>query len=246
MNISLGLCSVTFRRLDVPAVLAAVGHAGLDGVEWGADVHCPDPATARSVRSATAEAGRRVFSLGSYFRAEGEDFTETLETAVALGAPRVRVWAGSRGSAESDTAHRNTVVRQLRNAADAAAEAGVVVALEYHRNTLTDTLDGTHALLEEVGRENLGVYWQPNVDQPDDDALRHLRALLPWLRGAHCFSWWPFDTRLPLAAREGLWRGAMDILGGSGVPVDVMFEFVPDDASEALVRDAEWLRGVLG
>ena len=243
-DLTLGLCSVTFRHLDVPGVLAAATGAGLAGIEWGSDVHCPDPATALEVRRLTEAAGLRVLSLGSYHRAEShdDDFRPVLDTALALGAPRIRVWAGTRGTEASSPAHRARVIRGLRDAADAAAEAGVVLALEYHRNTLTDTLESTQALLEEVDRDNVGVYWQPNVDQPAEEALRHLEALLPRLSGVHCFSWWPFDARLPLEAREDLWLGAVDVLHGADEPVEVMFEFVREDAPAALTRDAAWLR----
>jgi len=86
------------------------------------------------------------------------------------------------------------------------------------------------------------VYWQPNVDQPAEEALRHLEALLPRLSGVHCFSWWPFDARLPLEAREDLWLGAVDVLRKADEPVEVMFEFVHEDAPAALTRDAAWLR----
>jgi len=246
-DLTLGLCSVTFRHLDVPGVLTAASLAGLDGVEWGSDVHCPDPATALEVRRLTEAAGLRTLSLGSYHRAEGhdDDFLRTLDTALALGAPRIRVWAGTRGTEASDPTHRAQVTRRLRDAADAAEDSGVALALEYHRNTLTDTLESTLALLEEVDRANVGVYWQPNVDQSADDAVRHLEALLPWLRGVHCFSWWPFDSRLPLEAREDLWLGATEVLLGADEPVDIMFEFVPEDSPEALMRDAAWLRRAL-
>ncbi|SEB46786.1 sugar phosphate isomerase/epimerase family protein [Arthrobacter woluwensis] len=245
---TLGLCSVTFRHLDVPGVLAAATDAGLAGIEWGSDVHCPDPAAAREVRRLTDAAGLRVLSLGSYFRADShdDDFRPVLNTALALGAPRVRVWAGALGTDASDPAHRTRVTQGLRDAADAAADAGVELALEYHRNTLTDTLDSTLMLLDEVDRANVGVYWQPNVDQPTEDALHHLEALLPRLSGVHCFSWWPFDARLPLEAREDLWLGAAEVLRGAGRPVDVMFEFVPEDSPEALTRDAGWLRRAIG
>lgn len=247
-DLTLGLCSVTFRHLDVPGVLAAATGAGLAGVEWGSDVHCPDPATAREVRRLTDAAGLRVLSLGSYFRAESHDdgFRPVLDTALALGAPRVRVWAGTLGTDASDPAHRTRVTQELQVAADAAAEAGVELALEYHRSTLTDTLESTLGLLEDVDRANVGVYWQPNVDQPTEHALRHLEALLPRLAGVHCFSWWPFDARLPLEAREDLWLGAAEVLRRADRPVDVMFEFVPEDSPAALVRDAAWLRRAIG
>ncbi|MDQ0707418.1 3-dehydroshikimate dehydratase [Arthrobacter woluwensis] len=247
-DLTLGLCSVTFRHLDVPGVLAAASGAGLAGIEWGSDVHCPDPAAALEVRRLTEAAALRVLSLGSYHRAEShdDDFRPVLDTALALGTPRIRVWAGTLGTEASSPAHRARVIRGLRDAADAAAEAGVVLALEYHRNTLTDTLESTQALLEEVDRDNVGVYWQPNVDQPAEEALRHLEALLPRLSGVHCFSWWPFDARLPLEAREDLWLGAAEVLRGADRPVDVMFEFVPEDSPEALTRDADWLRRAIG
>ncbi len=91
-----GLCSVTFRQLDPPALLDLAARAGLAAVEWGADVHVPvgDLATARDVAARTADAGLAVASYGSYWRAGPEDVGPVLATARALGAPRVRVWAG--------------------------------------------------------------------------------------------------------------------------------------------------------
>lgn len=67
----LGLCSVTLRHLDVAGVLAAAVEAGLECVEWGADIHVPagDEAAAARVRAATEEAGLAVASYGSYYRA---------------------------------------------------------------------------------------------------------------------------------------------------------------------------------
>ena len=36
-----GLCSVSFRKLTVEEIIAAVKDAGLDGIECGGDVHVP-------------------------------------------------------------------------------------------------------------------------------------------------------------------------------------------------------------
>lgn len=178
-----GLCSITYRQLDADGVLDLAARAGLAAVEWGADVHVPagDLATARSVAARTAGAGLTVASYGSYFRAGVHDgFADVLATAVALGAPRIRVWAGDRGSAGAD---RVPVVTALADAVRRAADAGVEVGTESHGGTLTDTTASTLLLLEEVddlvGAPALTTYWQPTVDAPDDDALTELAVLLP-------------------------------------------------------------------
>ena len=36
-----GVCSVTFRNLNVERIIELVVEAGLDGIEWGGDVHVP-------------------------------------------------------------------------------------------------------------------------------------------------------------------------------------------------------------
>src|SRR6476469_730727 len=106
-----GLFSVTFRQLSPPEIIALVGRAGLRGIEWGGDVHVPhgDVARAREVRDRTADAGLEVAAYGSYYRvakseADELPFERVLNTAQALGAPLIRVWAGKQGSAAADQA----------------------------------------------------------------------------------------------------------------------------------------------
>jgi hypothetical protein len=60
--------------------------------------------------------------------------------------------------------------------------------------------------------------------------------------GIHCFSWWPQAERLPLEAREGLWREALGVARSSGRDLDVMLEFVAEDSPENLLSDAATLR----
>ena len=36
-----GLTSVSFRKLSVDEVIALAKKAGVDGIEWGSDVHVP-------------------------------------------------------------------------------------------------------------------------------------------------------------------------------------------------------------
>lgn len=244
-----GLCSVTLRSAEPAEVIAHAVAAGLAAVEWGADVHVPPdvPGAPEAVARATAAAGLAVASYGSYLRlGRGADPGPVLAAAAALGAPRIRVWAGERGSAETAPDERAAVVREGRELADRAADLGMVIGLEFHGGTLTDTVDSTLDLLDAVGRPSaLGTYWQPPQDLGDDEALAGLRAVLGCTVGVHAFSWWPGAERRPLVARGALWRGAAEILRGAGRDLDVLLEFVVDDDPEVLRSDAAALRTLL-
>jgi sugar phosphate isomerase/epimerase len=236
-----GLCSVTLRRLGVGQVVEVAAGAGLAAIEWGADVHVPpgDDAAADAARDAGERAGIAVASYGSYFRA-GDDPVSTLGPVLAaarrLGAPRVRVWAGSTPSAQAGPRRRAEVVAGLRAAVQLAAP--IEVALEYHGGTLTDDARSALDLLEAV--PSLRTYWQPPQGLPDEDALSGLRLLLPRVAALHVFSWWPRDERLALAERAGLWRQALALAGD----MDALLEFVPGDDPALVAREAETLRGL--
>jgi 3-dehydroshikimate dehydratase len=236
-----GLCSVTLRALDVADVAGVAAAAGLEAIEWGGDVHVPpgDARAARRAREVTKTAGLRVAAYGSYFRGAG--FGPVLESAIALGAPRIRVWAGSQGSAAASPADREAVAGALRAAALAAAGAGICVALEYHGGTLTDTADSALALLAAVG-EGVGTYWQPPQGLPDDAALAELDRLAPHVVAVHAFAWWPRDERLRLAERGALWRRAFARLAREGRALDALLEFVPGDDPALVAPEAATLR----
>lgn len=168
---------------------------------------------------------------------------EELVTAAArLGAPRIRVWAGSVGSAESTAEQRSRVVADLRHAAEVGADSGIQIGLEFHRLTLTDTVASTRQLLEQVGHDNLATYWQPRLDEPAAEAIAGLGELVDRVCAVHVFSWWPFADRLPLADRAELWQGAMALLHGRSEPIDLLLEFVPDDDPSALPREVATLQ----
>ena len=246
-TLSPGLCSVTLRSHSVDDVAALAAEVGLAGIEWGSDVHVPDAAAAARARKACANAGLRVLSLGSYYRAGTfGDFEATLALAAGIGAPRVRIWAGSLEPHEADAGTWAAVVEDTRRIAALAAGQGVELAFEFHNRSLTSTVEGTLELLDRVARPNVGTYWQPAVGVSDAEALDALRSLLPRLMGIHCFSWWPQAERLPLDAREDLWREALAIARSSGRDLDVMLEFVADDSPEILRRDAATLRRWIG
>jgi hypothetical protein len=229
-----GLVSVTFRQLTPAEIVSLVVDAGLEAIEWGGDVHVPvgDLRTAREVAARCADNGVAIEAYGSYYRAEG-DFGPVLETALSLGAPRIRVWAGKHGSAEEPD--RAAVVEDLRKVAALAAGEGVEIAVEYHANTLTDTLESALELFAAVPA--VKPYWQPPIGSTVEDALAAVPALDPV--AVHVFSWADDGTRLPLAAREPLWRPVL-----AALPADrhALLEFVRDDSPSAFREDAATLR----
>lgn len=243
----LGICSVTFRRLSAAEVARRVADAGLEVIEWGADVHAPagGPDAVRAAREAAEQHGLACCSYGSYFRClpdEWPRFAAVADTAVSLGAPRVRVWAGRHGSATVPEEERARITACLREAARVAEDHGLELALEFHTRTLTDSVASTVRLLDEVAADNLSTYWQPPLDTPDEEALAGLSALVDRVSAVHVFSWWPGNHRLPLARREDLWTRAFDVLRASHRPADALLEFVPGDDPAVLDREAATLR----
>ncbi|MFD0339883.1 sugar phosphate isomerase/epimerase family protein [Streptomyces sp. NPDC127117] len=244
-----GLCSVTFRRLPAAEVARRAAEAGLESVEWGADVHAPpaDPDTLRAAREASERYGLTCCSYGSYFRATHDELAEfpwIARAAVLLGAPRVRVWAGGVGSVAATPQERGATEAGLREAARIAADHGLELALEFHSKTLTDTVTSTLRLLDEVGADNLRTYWQPPLGASDEEALAGLCRLVDRVSAVHVFSWWPGNHRLPLADRGELWAGVFELLNARRVPMEALLEFVPGDDPAVLAREAATLRRV--
>lgn len=177
-----GLCSVTLRSATPDEVIEVAARAGLAGIEWGADVHVPagDEAEAARVRAATERAGLAVTSYGSYFLRRGEPdlagFDAVLASARVLGAPRIRIWAGSWGSAEATPEGRAALERVVREAGASATAAGIELAFEFHGGTLTDTTASTVNLLGAL--PGVGTYWQPPVGLADDAAVAGLERVI--------------------------------------------------------------------
>ncbi|MDR3709193.1 MAG: TIM barrel protein [Capsulimonadaceae bacterium] len=241
-----GLVSITFRKLIPADVVTLVSKAGLFGIEWGGDVHVPhgDVKTAATVRRLTEAAGLSTTAYGSYYRVGGDDspeFDAVLDTAVALGAPVIRVWAGNRDSADADEAYVDHVAADAHRIADLARAAGIIVAFEYHRGTIADKASATFALLARANHPALRTLWQPSVTETVTERLASLEAVSEILAHVHVFQWKATD-RLPLSDGDAEWRNYLDILVKRGVPASLLIEFVAGDEPEAFLADARTLR----
>jgi sugar phosphate isomerase/epimerase len=244
-----GLCSVTLRALTVDEVARLAGACGLEAVEWGADVHVPpgDTGALARARAAARAAGVANASYGSYLFATGvvgaDVWRPVLDTAAALGAPNVRVWAPF-----GDGSRPEGYVEALRACAADADGRDLTLSLEFHGGTATATVAGVQALLDEVGAPNLRTYWQPpywrGPTTPERDA-GEVTALGAHLLHLHVYEWAGPENRRPLAEGAGRWRAVLDAarrLDGDRV---ALLEFVPGDEAEALRRDAATLRAWL-
>jgi len=249
-----GLVSITFRQLSPAEIVDLVAEAGLEGIEWGGDIHVPhgDLERAREVRAMTVASGLAVAAYGSYYRVGREEdvpFADVLETAGELGAHTLRVWAGNRGSADADQEYRERIVSESRRIADLAAKAGIQVTCEFHGGGLTDTNEAAERFYREVARDNMRAYWQPNAADVETN-IEGLNAMLPWLANIHAFNWTWGEAdirRLPLSDAEEEWKRYLRVAASTGREHFVMLEYVKDDSAEAFLEDAatlkSWIEG---
>lgn len=245
----IGLVSVTFRDLSVEEVINVSRRAGINGIEWGGDVHVPpNTGRAKEVARLMEDAGLETVSYGSYYRLGEKNaypFTDVLETAVQLGAPGIRVWAGKRGSHEADETYRKVVIEDVRRVADLAQKKGIVIHLEYHGNTLTDTAQSTAALLEEINRDNVYSYWQPAVGQQVETRLKNIALIQDWISHVHAFHWHGTD-RQPFADGLQEWEKYVQALEpGSGNTRYLMMEFVRNDDVGQFYEDVGALQNII-
>lgn len=241
-----GIVSVTFRALSPAEIIGLSVQAGISLVEWGGDVHVPhgDTNTARDVGEQTRDAGLEVACYGSYYRvgvAGSPDFEACRDTAAALGAPVIRVWAGNLGSADADQDAFERVADDTRRICRIAGQAGLAVAFEYHGGTLTDKLDSALRLLKSAASPNLRTLWQPLGSESPATYAEQIPSLAPWLAHAHVYNW-PGGVHAPLADGEQAWREPIEALAQIDRPVGLLLEFVRGNSAEQFLADAATLR----
>ena len=248
-----GLVSVTYRALSPREIIDLCVAAKLDGIEWGGDVHVPpdDLENARNVGQMTREAGLEVAAYGSYYRCDGAPFEPILETAIGLGAPLVRVWAGKVDAKEASEENWARVSEDLTRISEIARQMGVEVVSEFHGGTLTATGADARHLMETANAQTL---WQPlrrgcNFDAQIEDNLQELRAIEPYLSNVHVYEWADEADgkrqRLSLE-NSAQWPRYVEELKRIGGERWLLLEFVPDDDPNVLAREAAALRGWIG
>jgi len=238
-----GLCSVSFRKLTVEEIIAAVKDAGLDGIEWGGDIHVPhgDVEKAGYVAKLMEEAGLETLSYGTYYYPGDhavEDFQGVIDCALALGTKIIRVWAGSKTLSEVTDEYRAKVVSDTKAICDMAKPYGLTVAYEYHQYTLTETLESAVKAYAEVDKENMLMYWQPSIFCSFEDNMEALKTMMSSCCSLHMFHWDQDYKRYALEDGAEVVKAYLDLANTNPQINGVMLEFIKDDSIEQMKADA--------
>ena len=249
-----GLVSVTFRQCEYQDIVNYVKLAGLSCVEWGGDVHAPyDDAEKANLIDAEMCANNLVTSsYGSYYRLgtdnEPDIFDRVMKVAVNLSAPVIRVWGGVSGSRSLSAESREGIIKDALSIAEKAKQANIKIALEYHQDTITDTVKSALGFMEEArarGGDNIYLYWQPNQNLQFLENKDALVDICPYLTNIHVFAW-EGAVRLPLRAHSDRWAGYINIIREhSNAEHDFLLEFVNGDSAVQMAEDAEVLAELL-
>lgn len=236
--------TVTFRKLSRAEIIGIAQDNGIRQIEWGGDVHLPpqDEKARGEVIHLQQESGITACSYGSYYRLGANDMAlwcAITETAAAIGAKTIRIWAGDRPSAQTDEALFTAWVSEAQALADMAAKQSLTVAFEFHKGTYNDTGASSVRLLKSIDRDNVKTYWQPMTTPADDE---NLQAVLPYLAGIHIFNWNQSGRRFPLKFGRRRWTRLLCTVAESKKDVPLILEFVRKDRKKQFEKDAKVLR----
>lgn len=241
----LGVVSISFRRYAPQEILAAMQRAGLTCIEWGSDVHapCDDEAALTALAALQAEYGITCCSYGTYFKlgvTPIEELERYIRAAKVLGTDILRLWCGSKGSADYTSQETEELFALCRQAADIAATHGVTLCMECHGYTYTDTKESALALMQAVDSPHLRMYWQPCQTPAENEAYAALLA--PYTVHLHVFNWVGME-RFPLADGLENWRRYLAVMDGDH---GLLLEFMPDDDLSTLGQEAAALKKLAG
>jgi sugar phosphate isomerase/epimerase len=226
----------TYHTYSFDEALAGIAGAGYKGVELSAvpgwTEHVDLDADPEETRGRLKEYGLEAVSLSGHSdltTAEGlEHGIKAVRWAADFGLPIVNTAVGGHQSADENEAAFLANVGEL---ADAADEAGVVVALEIHGDIMASS-DVTIPLLEKIGRDSIRVnYDTANVEYYSGErAVDDLPKIVPYLAHVHLKDTsggkgnWDFQALGTGAVDFGR---VLDILGEGGYegPLAVELEF---------------------
>lgn len=241
-----GLVSVTCKKQTPQEIVQICTKTGLQGLEWSENWHLQagDVKQALRVANLTKNSGLEIAAYGSYIRlGESKDVTPSLESAAALGAPVIRIWGGQKASTDMSESELDAMVEQAKLLALEAMSYNLVVALEWHKNTVTDTNESAFNFLERVHMPNFKTLWQPTQALTVAQRVEGLRKVANQVMNLHVYHW-DGSGRRPLEEGEAEWKTYLETMWTAGRHY-ALLEFVKDDDMEQLEKDISTLHSWL-
>lgn len=240
-----GIVSATFREKPAKDIIRLCVEGGLKAIEWSENAHVfpGDVEGAVQLYEETKSAGLQVAAYGSYYRLGQQEkeqieavFLPTLEAAAALRAPLIRIWAGTEESAVVSVEKRQELAAEARTLCELADRKNIKIALEWHKNTLTDTNESAFRFLEEVNHPNLYCLWQPTVALSMEERIEGLDRLKDRLLNLHIY-YWKEGIRRPF--KEGIheWQQYLKVVDEKEDRFGLL-EFVMGNTEEQFLEDA--------
>ena len=244
----IGMTSLTLRNESISDVVKSAKEAGIEGIEWGvSDTHMKlcDKKSAEEIKKVSSEYAVEIFSLGSYcYMEEKKECDDALETAVLLGAPIIRIWAGKLPPCECDDEYRNKIISNTIYMAEKAKKHNIVLGFEYHPWTLTETADDAIALINDINKDNVGLYWQPSGNILPEENVLDRNKVMPYCVGnMHIQNYSEEIGYQNLSLIEDDLKLFFNDIKNKDYRI--MIEFVKDGSVENLFDDARALRKVI-
>ena len=242
-----GLVSVSFRSLSPETVIQAASAAGLFSIEWGSDVHapCDDFERLAEIVSLQNTYGIRCCSYGTYFRlgvTPIEELPKYIAAAKQLGTNILRLWCGDKAAEEYTEEQRLALLDACREAAALAEREQVILCMECHIKSFTQTKEGALELMQSVDSPAFRMYWQPNQFRSIEENLEYAHLLREYITHIHVFQW-KGKSRFPLADGIEEWKSYLAAIPGDH---NLLLEFMPDDDVRSLPAEAATLRKLIG
>lgn len=242
-----GLVSVSFRSLSPEAVIRAASEAGLSCIEWGSDIHapCDDFERLAEIVSLHIAYGIHCCSYGTYFRlgvTPLEELPKYIKAAKQLGTNILRLWCGDKAAEEYTEEQRLALFDACREAAALAEREQVILCMECHIKSFTQTKEGALELMQAVDSPAFRMYWQPNQFRGIEENLEYARLLREYITHIHVFQW-KGKSRFPLADGIEEWKSYLAAIPGDH---NLLLEFMPDDDVRSLPTEVAALGKLTG
>lgn len=248
MNVKRGLVSISFRKHTPEEILVEMQKAGLSVIEWGSDVHAPydDFEKIRDIVKLQQKYGITCSSYGTYFSigfTPAEELRGYIAAAKMLGTNILRLWCGKKNWEDYTAEEKEVLFAECRLLASIAQEEQVILCMECHNNTFTNTKEGALELMQAVDSENFRMYWQPNQFRSQEENLAYATLLGPYTVHMHVFNWEGSD-KYPLNLAVDTWKKYLECFPACDNRA-FLLEFMPDNQLESLTAEAEGLRQIV-